>query len=140
MVDERFPVCSPALAIGPPALGQPSALAAAILLHNGAHPGEWAAWPEAAGVEGVPADRGPVLDASNEVLAAAASSMGVALGRRPLVDADLAAGRLVAPFDVCVRTPGRYWLVAPEATAERPALAAFRRWLREQVHAAPTSR
>lgn len=133
MVEERFPVCSPALAAGPPALRQPNDLAGTMLLHNGAHPGEWAAWLQAAGIEGIGADRGPVFDASNEVLAAAANGLGVALGRRPLVEADLAAGRLVAPFDVRVRTPGRYWLVAPEATAERPALAAFRQWLREQL-------
>lgn len=133
MLEERFPVCSPALAAGPPSLTDPADLAGRVLLHNGAHPGEWAQWLEEAGVEGVNAGRGPVFDASNEVLAAAANGMGVALGRTPLVEADLEAGRLVAPFDIRVRTPGRYWLVAPEATADTAGLAAFRDWLQAQL-------
>ena len=133
MFEERFPVCSPAVAAGPPALTEPADLAACVLLHNGAHPGEWATWLEEAGIGGVDARRGPVFDASNEVLAAAANGMGVALGRSPLVETDLEGGRLVAPFAARVRSPGRYWLVAPEATADSPALAAFRSWLQDQV-------
>ncbi len=132
MVEERFPVCSPALAAGPPALHTASDLSGAILLHNGAHQGEWQEWLAEAGVTGVQAERGPVFDASNEVLAAAANGMGVALGRTPLVESDLAAGRLVEPFGQRIRSPGQYWLVAPTATADRPPLRALRAWLREQ--------
>lgn len=135
MVEERFPVCSPALAAGPPPLENPADLSATVLLHNGAHAGEWAKWLEEAGVDGVDPGRGPVFDASNEVLAAAANGMGVALGRTPLVEADLEAGRLVAPFTTRLRTPGRYWLVAPGATADTAPLAAFRAWLQTQVQA-----
>lgn len=133
MFEERFPVCAPALAAGPPILGEPADLAGRVLLHNGAHPGEWAQWLTEAGVQDIDAGRGPVFDASNEVLAAAANGMGVALGRTPLVETDLEAGRLVAPFDIRVRTPGRYWLVAPEAAADDAALAAFRAWLQARL-------
>ncbi len=129
MVEELFPVCAPALADGPPPLRRPSDLAAATLLHNGAHPGEWGGWLRRAGADPDAAERGPVLDASNEVLAAAANGLGVALGRTPLVETDLEAGRLVAPLDECVRTPGRYWLVTPAASADRPGLTALRQWL-----------
>ena len=116
----------------PPPLAEPKDLADAILLHNGAHVGEWEQWLAAAGVHGVAAERGPVFDASNEVLAAAANGMGVALGRSPLVEPDLEAGRLVEPFAQRMRSPGRYWLVAPEATAGRDALVALRTWLQAQ--------
>lgn len=133
MVEERFPVCSPALATGPPPLRTVSDLAGTILLHNGAHPGEWGEWLVEAAVRGVAAERGPVFDASNEVLAAAANGMGVALGRTPLVESDLAAGRLVEPFEQRLRSPGRYWLVAPTATADRPPLRALRDWLEGQA-------
>lgn len=130
MVEERFPVCSPGIAAGPPALRDPADLAHVELLHNGAHPGEWPAWLQEAGIDGVEeADRGPVLDASNEVLAAAANGLGVALGRSPLVEPDLDAGRLVEPFALRMRSPGRYWLVAPSARAGREPLATFRAWL-----------
>jgi LysR family glycine cleavage system transcriptional activator len=133
MFEERFPVCSPGLAAGPPPLATVTDLGRAVLLHNGAHPGEWAGWLEEAGIDGVDAQRGPVFDASNEVLAAAANGMGVALGRTPLVGSDLEAGRLVAPFETRVRSRGRYWLVAPEASADGASLSAFRGWLRAQV-------
>jgi LysR family glycine cleavage system transcriptional activator len=136
MAEEQFPVCAPALAAGPPRLCKPADLAQTQLLHNGAHPGEWAAWLAAAGVAGVNAETGPVFDASNEVLAAAANGMGVALGRTPLVAADRQAGRLMAPFDLRIRTPGRYWLVAPPATAEREHLQALRTWLLRQCASA----
>jgi DNA-binding transcriptional LysR family regulator len=109
-----------------------SDLSGTILLHNGAHPGEWGEWFAEAGVTGLPAERGPVFDASNEVLAAAANGMGVALGRTPLVESDLAAGRLVEPFAQRIRSAGRYWLVAPTATADRPPLQALRTWLAGQ--------
>ena len=135
MVETCFPVCSPALAAGPQGLRRPADLARVELLHNAAHPGEWRHWLEAADVSGVDADRGPVFDASNEVLAAVANGMGVALGRRPLVDDELRSGRLVAPFDLSVRSPGRYWLVAPRATAQQPGLALFREWLLARVAA-----
>jgi LysR family transcriptional regulator, glycine cleavage system transcriptional activator len=46
---------------------------------------------------------------------------------------DLAAGRLVMPFAVTVPTPFAYDLVCPQATAERPKVAPFRRWLRAEA-------
>jgi len=137
MTEVRFPVCSPAVATGPPALTQPRDLRHAVLLHNAAHPDEWRIWLEEAGIEGVDPERGPVFDASNEVLAAAANGMGVALGRSPLIDDELVAGRLVEPFSIRIRTPGRYWLVAPEATAGQPGITALRAWLRAQIEAIP---
>jgi len=133
MFEDRFPVCSPGLAAGPRPLASAADLGHVVLLHNGAHPGEWSSWLEEAGVDGVDAQRGPVFDASNEVLAAAANGMGVALGRTPLVESDLEAGRLVAPLETRVRSRGRYWLVAPEATAGRASLSAFRHWLQARV-------
>jgi DNA-binding transcriptional LysR family regulator len=44
-----------------------------------------------------------------------------------------AAGRLVTPFAVAAPTPVAYYVVCPEATAERPKVAAFRRWLRAEA-------
>lgn len=133
MAEELFPVCAPSLAAGPAPLRTPCDLAAATLLHNGAHPGEWRDWLARTGADTAAAERGPVLDASNEVLAAAANGLGVALGRTPLVAGDVEAGRLVAPLSERVRTPGRYWLVVPEATVDRPDISALRAWMLEQV-------
>ena len=75
------------------------------------------------------ARRGPVFTDSGMVVQAAAEGQGVALARRVLAAGDLAAGRLVQPFDVSIPHDLAYYLVCPEATAEQPKIAAFRSWL-----------
>jgi LysR family transcriptional regulator, glycine cleavage system transcriptional activator len=56
----------------------------------------------------------------------AVEGLGVALGRTPLVEADIAAGRLAVPFDVILSADAGYYVVAPERTADMPRFAAFR--------------
>ena len=50
-------------------------------------------------------------------------------GRLLLAADDLAAGRLVQPFDVSMPNDFSYWLVYSRASAGRPEVAAFRAWL-----------
>jgi LysR family glycine cleavage system transcriptional activator len=51
------------------------------------------------------------------------------MGIRPYIDDDLAAGRLVAPFDHSVPKGMRWYLVyRPFRTGQRD-FAAFRRWI-----------
>jgi LysR family glycine cleavage system transcriptional activator len=67
------------------------------------------------------------------VVQAAISGAGVGIGRRQLVEAELAAGRLVAPFDLELPDECAYYFVAPAATAEQPKVVAFRSWLVAEV-------
>ncbi len=53
----------------------------------------------------------------------------VALGNTALVADDLAAGRLVWPFALCLPTMFAYYVVCPEATTDDPTVTAFREWL-----------
>jgi DNA-binding transcriptional LysR family regulator len=62
--------------------------------------------------------------------------MGVAMGPGPLVDRDLAAGRLVEPFDFELPSNSAYYFVAPETTADQPKIKAFGDWLRQEAEAA----
>jgi LysR family glycine cleavage system transcriptional activator len=64
------------------------------------------------------------------------NGLGIAMGPGPLVDGDLAAGRLVEPFDLELPRNSAYYFVAPEATAEQPKIKAFGDWLREAAAAA----
>jgi LysR family glycine cleavage system transcriptional activator len=98
----------------------------------------WRSWPGGnAGGSGwrrpvadrVDADRGPHFSSNILSLEAASQKLGVALALRPLVNADIASGRLVAPFDIEVKPGSAYYLVCPEVIADRPAVAAFRKWL-----------
>jgi LysR family glycine cleavage system transcriptional activator len=132
-------VANPELGRG---LKKPEDLAAHTLLHDDAMDivagGEaWHKWLAAAGAaDRVDADRGPRFSTNMLSLEAASQKLGVALALRPLVDADIASGRLCAPFDVEVKPQSAYYLVCPEVIADRPAVATFRKWLLEQAKTA----
>ena len=123
-----MPVCSPALLEGEHPLRQPADLRHHVLLHDDDYTG-WQLWLQLAGVEGVDAGRGPIFSDSALVVQAAAEGQGVALARTALAAWDIAAGRLVKPFDVTMPHDLAYYLVCPEANAERPRIAAVRAWL-----------
>jgi LysR family glycine cleavage system transcriptional activator len=120
-------------------LKRPEDLARQTLLHDDALEivaggNAWRKWLEAAGVaERVDAEPGPRFSSNILSLEAASQKLGVALALRPLVDADIASGRLCAPFDIEVKPQSAYYLVCPEVIADRPAVVAFRKWLLEQV-------
>ncbi len=122
-----------------PGLKSPADLKDHTLLHDEAMEivaggNAWRKWLEAAGVaDRVDADRGPHFSSNILSLEAASQKLGVALALRPLVDADIASGRLCAPFDVEVKPQSAYYLVCPEVIADRPAVAAFRKWLLGQT-------
>jgi LysR family glycine cleavage system transcriptional activator len=126
--ESLVPVCSPALQGGEHPLRQPADLRRQVLLHDDDYAG-WELWLGLAGVEGVDARRGPLFTDSGMVVQAAAEGQGVALARRQLAAGDLAAGRLIQPFEVTIPHDLAYYLVCPEATAEQPKIAAFRDWL-----------
>ncbi len=140
MTEDVFPVCSPAILDGPPALRRPADLGGHTLLHDdpiGVADAEaladWRMWLLAAGVEGIDSERGPRFSHSNLLLQAAIDGQGVALGRTPLVANEIAGGRLVKPFELSLPASFAYYIVCPEAAAERPKVAAFREWLIEEA-------
>jgi LysR family glycine cleavage system transcriptional activator len=128
-------VASPDLVKGTPGLHEPADLSNHTLLHDDAmdlvaHGHAWAKWLDMAGVsDKVDGTRGPHFSSNILSLEAASQKLGVALALRPLVDADLASGRLCAPFKVALTPQSAYYLVCPEVISERPAVVAFRKWL-----------
>ena len=138
--EEIFPVCSPDLLDRGPPLDRPADLAGHSLLHvkwtlgpPTGDPLDWQNWLRAAGAEQVDAERGTHFSHSNVALQAAIDGQGVALGSESLAGDDLAAGRLVRPFDVALPLNFAYYLVYPEDTAERPKIASFRRWILAEI-------
>ncbi|MEQ9639221.1 MAG: transcriptional regulator GcvA [Alphaproteobacteria bacterium] len=130
LTEEMFPVCSPALLNGPKPLREPADLQRHTLLHDDMRV-DWRMWFMAAGLEGIDATRGPGYNSSALVIQAAIGGQGIALGRSPLVQADLAAGRLVKPFDLTLPSEYAFYLVYPETSATLPKIAAFTEWLLE---------
>lgn len=132
MTEDIFPVCSPALRNGPVQLETPEDLRRHTLLHDDAYV-DWAMWLLVAGVEGVDPRQGPFFTDSALVIQAAIEGQGVALARGALAADDIAAGRLVKPFDIAIPTEYAYYVVSPKATSHHPKVAAFREWLLEEA-------
>lgn len=140
--EEIFPVCSPLLLDRGPPLDRPADLAGHSLLHvewtwsmTRGEPLDWQMWLRAAGAGEVDAQRGPRFSNAGLALQAAIEGLGPALGSEALVGDELAAGRLVRPFDVALPVNFAYYLVYPEDTAERPKVASFRHWILAEIAA-----
>jgi len=135
--EEVFPVCSPELLAGDHPLRTPADLKFHTLLHDqmDATCPDWRDWLRTAGVSGVDPTRGPFFNDSSLLLQAAVDSQGVALGRSALAAGEMAAGRLVRPFDLTFTRDKAYYVVCPINCEERPKVAAFRHWLMEEARA-----
>jgi LysR family glycine cleavage system transcriptional activator len=130
MAEDMFPVCSPSLLRGDNPLRAPEDLARHTLLHATASREDWQLWLTAAGLPvEIATRRGLSFDQSFMAIEAAVEGLGVALGRTRFVEADIATGRLVVPFEMVLPADAGFYIVAPEATADTPKIALFRDWL-----------
>jgi LysR family glycine cleavage system transcriptional activator len=133
--EQVFPVCAPLIA---EQLDRPARLLEQTLLLDAAHHAHparagWEAWLSAAGVARPP-ERTRRFSHNHLALAAALAGQGVALARTSLVEDDLAAGRLVAPFALRVPTGLSYQWVAANA---RQDTVTFGRWLLSRLSSSP---
>lgn len=142
MAEHLFPVCSPNLLTDGKRLRRPEDLAHHTLLHTMVSREDWQLWLTASGLPlSLATRRGLMFDQGFMAVQAAVEGLGVALGRTHLVEADIAAGRLVAPFDMALPQDAGYYVVAPKASADLPKIALFRDWLIASARAdAPVGR
>jgi LysR family transcriptional regulator, glycine cleavage system transcriptional activator len=136
---DLLPVCAPKLAAP---LKRPNDLKAQNLIRVAHASEDWPLWLKAAGLARITA-RGPEFQYYGQALQAAGDGLGIAMGIRPYIDDDLAAGRLVAPFALSVPKGMRWYLVYRSFQTEQRDFAAFRRWIMHQAAvpaAAPASR
>lgn len=130
LADETItPVCAPGYAARFD-LNAASDLGGAVLLH-GDLPENWDAWFATAGLDH-PAPRGPRLGDDTAILQAAVEGQGIALGRSRLVEEDIVAGRLIAPFDISLPASHAYWFVRPDGVEASGAVHAAEAWIREE--------
>jgi LysR family transcriptional regulator, glycine cleavage system transcriptional activator len=128
MKEDHFPVCSPKLLKGRYPLRAPADLARHTLLHD-VFTIDWAIWLHSAGIDNIEAHRGPTFLSSDHAIQAAVRGEGVVLGRSALIADDLAAGRLVRPFELSLPAGFAYYVVYPQRALQRPSVKAFRDWL-----------
>ncbi len=134
--DELTPLCGKAWLAK---LKEPADLARVplLVLSNDHH--DWQTWLTAAGVPHIDGRKGTAFDSTRISVDAAVAGAGVAIGN-PYVHAEpIVEGRLFQPFDLVVPNGDSYWLVYPQAVAERPKVKAFREWLLEEAKEAATT-
>lgn len=130
-------IVSPALYARMP-LHDLSDIAGHILLGSETRPGDWTDWLAQAGLPWRAEQRRRVFDHFFVVLQAVIDGIGLGVGPRPVLQADIAAGRLLAPFpDINVRRTG-YVVLTPFDADKSPALAAFKAWLLAEADASHT--
>lgn len=133
------PICSPSLIEGKDGLKKPEDLIRFALLHDDSPDRDpscptWPMWLMARGIDSELARKGLRLNQSSLIVEAAMAGKGVGLAKRQLASADIAAGRLVTPFNDA-ETPINfaYWLVWRRGRSLSPALKAFMDWIRDEA-------
>jgi LysR family transcriptional regulator, glycine cleavage system transcriptional activator len=136
--EEVFPVCSPSL-LGDAArpLKTPSDLQHHVLLHEDS-PGierpfmDWGTWLTSFGVGDI-APAALHFSHSDQIIQAAISGQGIALGMTPLINEHLRSGVLVAPFDKTICSSRAYYLIKSAVAARRPQVDEFVAWLMDEA-------
>ena len=121
-------IASPALLKRSP-LRQPADIANHILLGSETRPGDWADWLEHAGLSQRAGQQRRVFDHFFVTLQAVADGLGIGVGPLPVLEADLASGRLVAPFPTIVVPRTGYVALIPFDADKTTSLKHFIDWL-----------
>ncbi|WP_119302624.1 LysR substrate-binding domain-containing protein [Dongia deserti] len=134
MREEFTPVCSPKVAAG---AGNNLAefLRTRPLLH--VRQGDdlyqcWTIFAAQTGLDDLVVDRGIVLETADLVIESAINDGGVGMLDPRMYPEEMKSGRLVAPFQVSVKSGRSYFLVSRAEEIEIPRIAAFRQWVIEQ--------
>jgi len=130
--EEVYAVCAPSLLRRGPPLREPADLRHHTLLHLDdprAAWMDWTVWLHALGLDDL-VPRGSLrLTQYEQVMQAALSGQGVALGRSPLVRGLLRERKLVAPFDKSLVSSRGYYLVDAPNARRAPEVQAFKAWI-----------
>lgn len=127
-----YPVCAPQLQSGGDPITKPEDLARHVLLHD-AH-GLWPLFLEqVCGDKELPVARSLKFSQTSLALDAALAGQGIALACDPMVEDDLAAGRLCRPLDTTVKSEIGFYILAPRKPRKAEQVARMRDWLLTQA-------
>jgi DNA-binding transcriptional LysR family regulator len=91
---------------------------------------DWNEWFRANHMAVPPSSEGWLrVDSVQMAFEASIRGLGVALGRWPMIEPDIASGRLVPLGSHAVPSGSGYWLVTPDSEFEKPEVGIFRQWL-----------
>jgi LysR family glycine cleavage system transcriptional activator len=137
MGERVFPVCSPGLLKKIP-LEKPADLANHVLLQyddpDGRHPWlHWKTWLEVERIAGLRPAGTLSFSGYEQIIPAAVTGHGVALGRSPLVKNLIASGELVAPFKSTADPARAYFAIVSKSAEGRPEVVDFVSWLKAEA-------
>ena len=131
IAEEMVPVCSPSIYDRVRDLVD---IEQSPLIHVTRASEDWVVWANETGRPAPDPAKGLRFDTIHMAFQAACQGLGVVIGRKPLVDAELASGSLVEVWEsVCSNTS--YWLVGAESRADDPRILAFQSWILQEVAA-----
>lgn len=129
VTEEMIPVCSPAIY---DRVRDLSDIEQSPLIHVTTVKDDWAVWANETGRAAPDPSKGLQFDTIQMAFEAACQGLGVAIGRKPLVNSELASGKLVEVWDA-VRSNTSYWLVGAKSRADDPRIIAFRSWILQEA-------
>ena len=128
MPDLRVPACSPAVLQSHP-IRTVADLRNHTLLHSTSTRTAWPDWLREAGAPGLQGARHLYFDHVFLQLGAAAAGLGVTLASLPLIEREIATGRLVCPISEPAWRGPDYTLVVNTDRADDDAVIAFKTWI-----------
>ena len=136
--DVVLPVCSPKLLRDPARpLKTPEDLRHHVLMYLDSGPGadmqDWPIWLRAMKLEDLKPASVLHFSQFDQLINAAISGQGIALGRSPLLKQMFRDRRLVAPFKKTVASPRSYYLVRSATAARKPEVQEFAAWVKAEA-------
>lgn len=132
---DLIPVCSPAYLAAHGPIAAPADLLRQTLLQSGFRPDDWRHWFGKAGTEMPATTRCVTFSGTYLAYQAATLDNGIALGRRGMIEKDIASGLLVAPVPLWCDIDAAFYLCVPAGAAAKRSVVAMTRWLAAQVAA-----
>lgn len=127
---EVFPICAPALARH---LRAPADLATVPIVRDANSNLSWNLWLAPLGLDEAMLQPGNSFNDASLALDAAIAGQGVMLAWQTLAHDALAAGLVVAPFPERTASGLGYWLITAKDRRDDTRVAAFRRWMHEEI-------
>lgn len=134
LVAETFvPVCSPELLRKHGPKDEIRLIERVPTIHVTAASEDWAAWFRAKDMIAVAGSRRINVDTIQLAAEAAIQGLGVAMGRKPLMNGYIDAGELIEIAGPPVPVATRYWLVGSHKSFDRPEIKSFRNWILQEL-------
>jgi len=139
LLDEMETLIASPASLAQRPLHRPADIEQHVLLGSETRPGDWSNWFEHAGLSQKPDQRRRVFDHFFVTLQAVIDGLGIAIGPLPILQADIASGRLVTPFPSILVPRTGYVVLIPFDANKTSSLTVFKDWLLAEAKASLVS-